>query len=68
MLGFRGEVSLKGDSLLDLREVGSLAGEAALDLFAGEGLRADLEAERLVGDFLESFGSCGADGMLVFEA
>lgn len=55
-----------GDLLLDLREVGSLVGEAALDLLDGDGLRADVEAERLVGDFLEGVGCCGADEVLVF--
>jgi hypothetical protein len=43
-----------GDLLLALVEVDtgvSLAGEAALDFFAGDGLRPDTDAARLAGDF-----------------
>jgi hypothetical protein len=55
-LDFFGEALLMGDLLLALAEVGagvsfSLAGDAALDLLAGEGLRLDTDAARLAGDF-----------------
>jgi hypothetical protein len=55
VLDFFGEALLMGDLLLALAEVGaggSLAGDAALDLLAGEGLRPDTGAARLAGDFL----------------
>jgi hypothetical protein len=53
-LDFCGEALFMGDLLLALAEVGagvSLAGDAALDLFAGDGLRPDTDAARLAGDF-----------------